>query len=138
MILKVIEVVNLFSKQSFMLEEIINLNRQMKIFEMNNAHEKIFKTAPLYHQLKNLTLLNSPPVISVDQQQNRTSELIAGSSHSYTVDELINYKGEDRVEITDMDRKFYRDINRCFKATNSNAPETEYELGFIRVGPSGL
>ena len=112
-----------------MLAEVFHLIRQMKIFEMNNSIETIFKTSS-FPQLKNVKLLNCPKDISVDQNSNRTSELIADSSQSYSVDKFIDSEADDRVEITDMDRRVYRDINRCLKGPESEAPnETDYELG---------
>lgn len=114
-----------------MLAEVFHLIRQMKIFEMNKSIETIFKTTS-FPQLKNVTLLNCPKDISVDQNSNRISELMADSSQSYSVDKFIDSEADDRVEITDMDRRVYRDINRCLKAPESEAlDETDYELGFM-------
>ena len=114
-----------------MLAEVFHLIRQMKIFEMNNAIETIFKTTS-FPQLQNVKLLNCPKEISVDQNSNRISELIADSSQSFSVDKFIDSEADDRVEITDMDRRLYRDINRCLKGPKSKAlDETAYELGFM-------
>ena len=116
-----------------MLAEVFHLIRQMKIFEMNNSIETIFKTSS-FPQLKNVKLLNCPKDISVDQNSNRTSELIADSSQSYSVDKFIDSEADYRVEITDMDRRVYRDINRCLKAPESKRlDKIDYELGFMIV-----
>ena len=119
-----------------MLNAVIHLCRQMKIFEMNNSIDKIFKTTSIYPRLKNARLLNDPKDISVDQQPNRTSELIAIKSETIdgTIDQLIDCDADVCVEVTDMDRQVYLDINRCLKAPNSGAyDEKEYELGFMMV-----
>ena len=114
-----------------MLAEVFHLIRQMKIYEMNNSIETIFKTTS-FPQLKNVKLLNCPKDISVDQNSNRTSELIADSSQSYSVNKFIDSEADDRVEITDIDRRVYRDINRCLKAPKSEAlDEVDHELGFM-------
>ena len=120
-----------------MLNAVIHLYRQMKIFEMNNSIDKMFKTTSIYPRLKNARLLNDPKKISVDQQQNRTSELIANSSE--TIDQLIACEADVCVEVTDMDRQVYRDINRCLKAPNSeDYDENDYELGFMMVNESRI
>ena len=119
-----------------MLNAVIHLYRQMKIFEMNNSIDKIFKTTSIYPRLKNARLLNRPTDISVDQQQNRTSELIAIKSETIdgAIDQLIDCDADVCDEITDIDRRVYLDINRCLKAPNSGAyDEKDYELGFMMV-----
>ena len=119
-----------------MLNAVILLYRQMKIFEMNNSIDKIFKTTSIYPRLKNARLLNRPTDISVDQQQNRTSELIAIKSETIdgAIDQLIDCDADVCDEITDIDRRVYLDINRCLKAPNSGAyDEKDYELGFMMV-----
>ena len=118
---------------SFMLAEVFHLIRQMKIFEMNNSIETIFKTTS-FPKLKDVKLLNCPKDISVDQNSNRISELMADSSQSYSVDKFIDSEADYRVEITDMDRRVYRDINRCLKAPESKTfDKIDYELGFMIV-----
>ena len=124
------------TKKSFMLNAVIHLYRQMKIFEMNNSIDKIFKTTSIYPRLNNARLLNRPTDISVDQQQNRTSELIAIKSETIdgAIDQLIDCDADVCDEITNMDRRVYLDINRCLKAPNSGAyDEKDYELGFMMV-----
>ena len=117
-----------------MLAEVFHLIRQMKIFEMNNSIETIFKTTS-FPQLQNVKLLNCPKEISVDQNSNRISELIADSSQSFSVDKFIDSEADDRVEITNMDRRVYRDINRCLKGQQSEAlDENDNELGFYDYG----
>ena len=124
-----------------MLNAVIHLYRQMKIFEMNNSIDKIFKTTSIYPQLKNARLLNDPKDISVDQQQNRTSELIAIKSETIdgTIDQFVDCDADVCDEITDMDRQAYLDINRCLKAPNSGAYDKKYyELGFMMVNESRI